>query len=484
MCGQFGGCYQLLSREAVQPRYSRAQPFQVGRCRNRTSGRPQPPQNGHSLPAREDCPIPLRSAGESPDLDFALLAPVTHANDRPRSDRLNGAPMERGNRLPLHQPTRRRQRLDGPMMSSHLLLVLLVSLTSCAFIVSTQRWHTVLTGDLASSGVQKIHSGSTPRIGGLPIYAASAIGCYLLLNGAFPFEAPGGRILLSLLTASAPVVLLGLIEDMSKRISPVERLLAATASGGLGIYIFGATVNGIGLPAVDAWFSFALISVPFTLLMVGGFTNAMNIVDGLNGLASGLALVMLIATGAVAQSLGDAAIVQVCLTLGVATAGFLVLNYPRGSIFLGDGGAYFLGFTVVQLWIVLINRHPSISPWFMVAVGFYPTMETIFSMYRRRFRGVGGTMQPDRLHLHSLVYRRWAVPLTRAGKYRPAWAANSLAATSIVVCAAVPVALAVWKPNSSSWNALVVVAAALVYLLAFSRFVCFKRFRWGRRSKH
>jgi hypothetical protein len=74
-------------------------------------------------------------------------------------------------------------------------------------------------------------------------------------------------------------------------------------------------------------------------------------------------------------------------------------------LFAGDGGAYFLGFAIAELAVLLVHRNSEVSPWFALLVLWYPVWETLYSMYRRRARGISPA-DPDGLHLHTLVYRR------------------------------------------------------------------------------
>jgi UDP-GlcNAc:undecaprenyl-phosphate/decaprenyl-phosphate GlcNAc-1-phosphate transferase len=101
-----------------------------------------------------------------------------------------------------------------------------------------------------------------------------------------------------------------------------------------------------------------------------------------------------------------------------ALAGFLVWNYPRGRIFLGDAGAYFIGFMYAELSIRLIARNGEISAWYVTMLAGYPIADTLFSMYRRGVIQGRKLMAPDALHLHSLVYRRIAMPIERRVKDR------------------------------------------------------------------
>jgi len=107
---------------------------------------------------------------------------------------------------------------------------------------------------------------------------------------------------------------------------------------------------------------------------------------------------------------GDDLVFTSALAMIGALLGFLAWNYPKGKIFLGDGGAYLLGFWLAELSVLLVARHPEISPWFPMLLLVYPIFETLFSMYRRKVIQGQSPGQPDRMHLHQVIYMR----LTRA----------------------------------------------------------------------
>jgi UDP-N-acetylmuramyl pentapeptide phosphotransferase/UDP-N-acetylglucosamine-1-phosphate transferase len=220
--------------------------------------------------------------------------------------------------------------------------------------------------------------------------------------------------------------------------------------------------------------------------MVSGHTHAMNIVDGLNGLAGGIAVLGLVATAFVCWRLGDAVLVNVCVVLVLSVAGFLVVNFPHGRLFMGDGGAYFLGFAMVQVWLLLLSRHPEVSPWFVVAVAFHPTMETVFSIYRRRLQRSrqGAVMSADRLHLHSLLYRRKVVPFSRRRPGLPLWAPNAMAALAVAGFAAVPMAAATAAPLNGVWCFVAVCAAAVAYVYWFRQLVLMRPSTRARPRTH
>ncbi|MEM0097965.1 MAG: hypothetical protein QW338_05830, partial [Conexivisphaerales archaeon] len=102
----------------------------------------------------------------------------------------------------------------------------------------------------------------------------------------------------------------------------------------------------------------------------------------------------------------DMFLVYICFTMIFAISGFFILNYPYGKIFLGDGGAYFVGFIVATVSILLVERHRQVSAFFPLLLCIYPIFETIFSMYRRKIIRRGKATKADGLHLHTLIYKR------------------------------------------------------------------------------
>ena len=126
----------------------------------------------------------------------------------------------------------------------------------------------------------------------------------------------------------------------------------------------------------------------------------------MNGLASMCTMMMNASLAYIAWRVGDDLICGIALATVGATLGFFLWNYPRGLVFLGDGGAYLLGFIVAELGILLTARHPQVSMLAPLLLVSYPVFETLFTMYRRRFIHKRSMTQPDGSHLHTLIYRR------------------------------------------------------------------------------
>jgi UDP-N-acetylmuramyl pentapeptide phosphotransferase/UDP-N-acetylglucosamine-1-phosphate transferase len=266
----------------------------------------------------------------------------------------------------------------------------------------------------------------------------------------------------------------GLLEDFTKNVTPRMRLLAAALAAALASWIVDATVTHSAIPGLDTLLTLAGVPLLLTVFAVSGVANAFNIIDGFNGLASMCAAIMLVALALIANEVGDTTIMVCALTGLGSVLGFFVWNYPMGKLFLGDGGAYFLGFWVAELGVMLVHRNPTVSPMFPLLLCAYPIFETVFSMYRRRVLRGRPVGQPDASHLHSLIYRRlmrWAV-----GKRD---AANMLRRNSMtspylwLLCSLSAVPAVVWW-NDTERLAWCIAAFCLVYLTLYRAIVRFR----------
>ena len=255
-------------------------------------------------------------------------------------------------------------------------------------------------------GPQKFHKTSTPRIGGLSIFFTSicySVYFYFLNRKEYPSL---NKEILYFLIIALPVFLFGLLEDITKKISPKWRLIGAFISGLLFVFAFDAYVNRVDIPIFDSVLKIKILAILFTTFAIAGVSHAFNIIDGFNGLASGVALLVFSTYAYIAYLLNDDLIFNLSLVLIAATLGFFVWNYPYGKIFLGDGGAYFLGFSSASIGVFLVNKHPEVSPWFPLLLNLYPVWETLFSIYRRKFIKEHPPHLPDSFHLHQLIYKR------------------------------------------------------------------------------
>lgn len=256
------------------------------------------------------------------------------------------------------------------------------------------------TLDHNASDRRKVHVAPVPRLGGLGFVISLMVASMLL-------EAHERTWALGLLAVALLVCCAGFAEDVWRCLSPRVRLLCAALAAVMAYTVFPEfRVRDLALPGTAWLFELPGISLFFTVLVVSGFTHSMNLIDGLNGLASLTALAIVSAISIVAGMCGDALLVKMGLVLGGAVLGFVPWNFPRARLFLGDGGAYLLGFLLAELAVGVVQRNPGISPWFACVALLYPTWETLFSLWRRRVVRRQAAMQADGLHLHHLIYKR------------------------------------------------------------------------------
>jgi len=267
-------------------------------------------------------------------------------------------------------------------------------------LVLTTRWHGKHSFD-SFEGVQKVHCAPTPRVGGVAIFCGF-IAAWLLS------PTPVVKLLGPMLIAGLPSFAAGLIEDFTKRVGIRERLIATMFSGLFAWWLTGYSLNHIDIGAIDYFLAYLPISLAFTAFAVGGVANSINIIDGLNGLAAGTINICFLALAFIAWHVGDVELAQLCFVFIAVTTGFLVVNFPFGKIFMGDGGAYYLGFMLAWVAVMLPFRNSTVSVWAPLLVCAYPVLETGFSMWRRHHRSGQHPGQADSLHLHSLMYSRVA----------------------------------------------------------------------------
>jgi len=328
--------------------------------------------------------------------------------------------------------------------------------------------------DTDLSGPQKFHARPVPRVGGVAIFCGFVLGAGVWLLDGDEWRQPTLRLMVCALPAFAA----GLIEDITKRVSPLSRLLATVVGATLAVWLLDADISRTGIPGLDWVAGFTLGAALLAMFVVAGVAHSINIIDGFNGLASMCSMIMLVGVAYVAFRVGDLWLVACALLTVAATMGFFVWNYPGGLVFLGDGGAYFLGFMLAELSIILIGRHERVSPLFPLVLCAYPVVETVFTMYRRKLvrgRPVG---LPDAVHLHSLIYRRVLRVPVRRGDATHLTRRNSLTAPYLwVVCALSTLPAIVFWDNTAVLI-LVLFAYVLAYVSIYWRIVRFRTPNW------
>jgi len=341
-----------------------------------------------------------------------------------------------------------------------LLLTGFVSAFTCYLIVRYETLHSSWSVDPVEAGPQKFHATPTPRIGGLGVMAGLFVsGGALLATGQGTAVEQFGFLVF----ASLPAFLGGITEDVTKNVSVPARLMLTMVAAALGVWLLGAVLPRLDVPGIDTLLRWTPFAIAFTIFAVGGVANAINIIDGYNGLAAGHAAIVLAAMAYVSAEVGDSFLFTSTLAMIGALLGFLAWNYPKGKIFLGDGGAYLLGFWLAELSVLLVVRHPEVSPWFPMLLLVYPIFETVFSIFRRKVMHGVSPGQPDRMHLHQVLYLR--LTRARADVSDPASIIRSNNRVApfgwiVTLCCAIP-AMVFWR--ETRW----LVAASLLFCVAY-----------------
>lgn len=357
-------------------------------------------------------------------------------------------------------------------MTSFFISFIASAFITLLVIKQAQSYGAALDSDIA--GVQKFHSLAVPRIGGLSIVLAVIITSLISI-----WRVPAITYwLLSILFCALIAFYGGIVEDFTQTVSPLRRLLLTMAAATIGFFLLNARIDRIDVLFEILVLPYWWISLPLTILAVAGIANAVNIIDGFNGLASVVTICMLLSLGYVAFQVNDVPVLVMALIVAGATAGFLIWNYPAGMIFLGDGGAYFIGFMLGELAVLLVMRNPDVSTWYAVLLLIYPVFETIFSIYRRLFlRGKSPSM-PDGIHLHSLIFRRlvrWAVGPRDA---RALIRRNALTSPYLWLLSLMAVVPATFFWRQSGLLLLFCLLFVVSYVWLYARIVRFKTPRW------
>jgi UDP-N-acetylmuramyl pentapeptide phosphotransferase/UDP-N-acetylglucosamine-1-phosphate transferase len=233
---------------------------------------------------------------------------------------------------------------------------------------------------------QKFHHRSVPRAGGIAIFVVS----FILSLWFDPRFLPG--IVL--------VFISGIFEDLHNSFTPRIRLFLQIGAAISTVFMLDTVVTYLGLGVTLPY----TVGVVFSIFAIVGMINAVNIIDGFNGLASGIVLMIVASFWYEAFLHGEETLMYLLSGIGGAIAGFFVLVFPGGKIFLGDGGAYLLGFIVAVIGILLAGKYADISPWYVLAMFIYPVWEVLFSIVRKLSKGMS-PFKPDRCHFHMLVHR-------------------------------------------------------------------------------
>lgn len=311
-----------------------------------------------------------------------------------------------------------------------------ISLFTLLIVIHLSHKHTFFIDCEQKEKPQKFHDEPVPRAGGIGIVVALGL---LVLS---PFG-------LKLLPSVVLAFISGIFEDFHNSLTPRIRILLQVIAAVVAIWFTQSVVTYLGLGIELPY----IVGVVFSIFAIVGMVNAINIIDGFNGLASGVILMILSSFSIISYQHNNLELLHVLSVITGATFGFFVLVFPKGKIFLGDGGAYMLGFIVALIGIFLAGKYEDVSPWYILALFIYPVWEVIFSIIRKLSIGLS-PMKPDIYHMHMLVHRQ----ITKS---------NPLTALFILLVTSPFVVLSTFYANCSVCNVKITSLFVILYLLFY-----------------
>jgi len=300
---------------------------------------------------------------------------------------------------------------------------------------------------------RKIHGRPVPRLGGVAIVAA----CYLALAGAKLSEglwpialADVPHQIWALLAGGLAIGLLGLYDDAKGADAKLK--LAVQIVVGCFAYGMGISVSRVALPFIAEPIQLGWFGLPLTVFWLVGVMNALNLVDGLDGLAGGVALAAMTVTFVLSGGQAMAGLRLVLTAAAGGVVGFLIYNFHPASIFMGDTGSLFLGYVIATSSIVAQQKSSTAVALFVPAVALaLPIADTLLAMARRAARGAP-IFQGDREHIH---HRLLALGFSHRG------AVLTLYFTSVVLALS---SLAIARASSLRAGGLMVIIGLVSYI--------------------
>lgn len=280
-----------------------------------------------------------------------------------------------------------------------IMMVLLPFVISLGLTPLVKRY-SIAAQAYAKENSRTVHHGLISRIGGVAIYVAFMVSAALFVKA--------DTALFGILIGATIMFLAGLVDDLVD-IKPMVKLVLEVAAA-LLLVSCGVGVDVLRLP-FGIKIDFGLVSFLFTVVWIAGITNAVNLIDGLDGLAGGMSVVILVITGSLALIDRRPDVVSLCFMLAAATLGFLVYNAYPASIFMGDCGSLFLGFMISGISLLGFKSSTVLTLALPILLLMIPIVDTLSAILRRTLKGMKFS-QADKSHIHHLLMKQFGHPWT------------------------------------------------------------------------
>ncbi len=250
-------------------------------------------------------------------------------------------------------------------------------------------------GAVDKPNARRVNKKAMPAMGGLAIFIAFTFGTFVLLRGQFQTHE-----LFSIFLAECIIIITGMIDDI-KELNPKEKMLGILLAALVIYFLAGVRMNILTIPFLGT-FELGWLSFPITIFWILAITNAVNLIDGLDGLATGVSIIALFTMGVIAYfflSITNVSVSIMIFCLVAALIGFLPHNFHPAKIFLGDTGALFIGFMIAVLSLKGLKNVTFITLLIPVIILGVPITDTIYAMLRR-ILNKKPISQADKHHLH------------------------------------------------------------------------------------
>ena len=278
---------------------------------------------------------------------------------------------------------------------NNIFLIVLITFISSMILVPIAKKMAIHIGAMDMPNERKVHNKPMPRLGGLAIFLSFLLG--YILFGELTNQ------MLSILIGGFILIIIGICDDI-KSIKSSYKFIGQLIAGSVVVFY-----GNISLPTLSLFslhIDFGIIGYPLALLFIVAIINAINLIDGLDGLASGTCSIFFLAVSIIAFFLHRINGLDVILSLIMlgSTLGFLVYNFYPAKIFMGDTGSMFLGFMISIIALLGYKSTTVTSLIVPIIILFLPILDTIFAIFRRIIKGesIG---KPDKSHIHHQLLK-------------------------------------------------------------------------------
>ncbi len=292
-------------------------------------------------------------------------------------------------------------------MEGHIVyLTLIICFIAAILLTPIVKKVAFLIGATDQPNQRKVHQKIMPRLGGLAIFISFLIGVLLIQPDdsylVSVLNLSGSGIHLPIILGSIIIILTGAFDDV-KEISPRVKLLGQIIAALIVVVVGDLRLEFINLP-FGGELNFGFLSIPITMIWIIGITNAINLIDGLDGLAAGVSTIALFTIAGMAYTMGNSYVMIMALILAVSSLGFLLYNFHPAKIFMGDTGALFLGYMIAVLSLLGFKGVTFVSLVIPVIILGVPISDTLFAIVRRLVNKQP-LSAPDKSHLHHCLLR-------------------------------------------------------------------------------